>query len=68
MDNEKDQSGFEQKKQLFLQQKALLDTFLSKGAITQKQYDKSYGDMVKLMGMGEEAEKLKAEKEGGKKT
>ena len=41
----------EKKKQLFLKQKQLLDTFLSTGAITKAQYDKSLGDLVKLMGM-----------------
>lgn len=35
---------------LYLQQKALLDTFLEKKAITQKQYDKSFNDLTKLMG------------------
>ena len=33
------------KRQLFLNQKALLDTFLEKHAITQAQYDKSLGDL-----------------------
>ena len=41
----------EKKKQLFLKQKKLLDTFLGTGAITQAQYDKSLGDLIKLMGM-----------------
>ena len=39
------------KKQLFLSQKELLDTFLLKGAISKAQYDKSYGDLVVKMGM-----------------
>ena len=51
-------STYEQKKQLFLQQKKLLDTFLEKKAITGAQYNKSYGDMVRLMGMEKEAERL----------
>ena len=37
--------------ELFLKQKQTLDTFLNTKAITQAQYDKSYGDLVKLMGM-----------------
>ena len=41
----------EKKRQLFLKQKKLLDTFLEKGAITKAQYDKSLGDLRKLMGM-----------------
>lgn len=41
----------EKKKQLFLRQKETLDMFLERGAITQAQYDKSLGDLVKLMGM-----------------
>lgn len=40
-----------QKVNLFRQQKQLLDTFLQNGAISQAQYDKSFGDLVKLMGM-----------------
>ena len=40
----------EQRKALFFQQKELLDTFLSKHAISQAQYDKSYGDLVVKMG------------------
>lgn len=40
-----------QKVNLFRQQKELLDTFLGNGAITQAQYNKSFGDLVVLMGM-----------------
>ena len=39
------------KVQLFRQQKSLLDTFLGNGAITKAQYDKSLGDLVRLMDM-----------------
>jgi len=38
-----------QKVCLFSRQKALLDTFLENGAITQAQYNKSLGDLVNLM-------------------
>ena len=41
----------EKKKQLFLNQKQLLDTFLEKSAITQAQYNKSLGDLREKMGM-----------------
>lgn len=41
----------EKKKQLFLKQKNLLDTFLEKHAISQEQYDKSLGDLRDKMGM-----------------
>lgn len=41
----------EKKRQLFLKQKKLLDTLLEKGAITKAQYNKSLGDLRKLMGM-----------------
>ena len=44
----------EKKKQLFFNQKELLDTFLGNGAITRAQYDKSLGDLRKLMGMEED--------------
>lgn len=37
--------------ELYLKQKALLDTFLEKGAITQAQYNKSFGDLTDKMGM-----------------
>ena len=40
-----------QKVNLFRQQKNLLDTFLGNGAISQAQYDKSFGDLRDLMGM-----------------
>ena len=39
--------------QLFLQQKETLDLFLARNAISQVQYDKSYGDLVIKMGMEE---------------
>ena len=40
-----------QKVGLFRQQKKLLDTFLEKGAISQAQYNKSFGDLCDLMQM-----------------
>lgn len=43
----------EKKQDLFLRQKQLLDTFLAHGAISQAQYDKSFGDLVTKMGMKE---------------
>ena len=49
------------KRELFLNQKKTLDIFLANGAITLAQYDKSYGDLVRLMGMEEVAGEL----EGG---
>ena len=53
---------FDRKKALFLGQKKTLDIFLEKGAITRAQYDKSYGDLVKLMGMEDVARKLEEKK------
>ena len=44
-------SAQEKKRQLFLKQKKLLDTFLQNGAITTAQYNKSLGDLRELMGM-----------------
>lgn len=41
----------EKKKQLFIKQKKLLDTFLEKNAISKAQYDKSLGDLRDKMGM-----------------
>ena len=45
--------GEDKKKQLFLNQKHTLDLFLERGAISRAQYDKSLGDLVRLMGMEE---------------
>lgn len=41
----------EKKRQLFLKQKNLLDTFLEKHAISKAQYDKSLGDLRDKMDM-----------------
>lgn len=38
------------KKELFYEQKKTLDTFLSRGAITKAQYEKSLGDLSEKMG------------------
>lgn len=43
----------EKKKELYLRQKRVLDDFLERGAITQAQYDKSFGDLTEKMGMGD---------------
>ena len=39
------------KRRLFERQKTLLDTFLSNGAITKAQYEKSLGDLIVKMGI-----------------
>ena len=39
------------KRDLYLRQKELLDTFLEHGAISRAQYDKSLGDLTVKMGM-----------------
>ena len=49
---------YQKKKQLFLDQKKTLDSFLKTGAISRMQYDKSYGDLVKKMGMEKVAEEM----------
>jgi len=41
----------DRKRDLFLRQKKLLDTFLEHGAISRAQYDKSLGDLTVKMGM-----------------
>ncbi len=43
-------SSEQKKKQLFLNQKDLLDKFLERHAISQAQYDKSLGDLKAKMG------------------
>ena len=40
----------QKKKQLYLKQKELLDTFLEHHAISQEQHDKSLRDMTEKMG------------------
>ena len=40
----------EKKKELFLRQRQLLDTFLEHGAISREQYDKSLGVLIVKMG------------------
>ena len=40
-----------QRVELFLNQKRLLDTFLKNGAITERQYNKSHGDLKAFMNM-----------------
>ena len=52
------EADFDKKEALFLEQKKTLDIFLANGAITRAQYDKSYGDLVRLMGMEHLAGKL----------
>lgn len=55
LNNEKNEwnelSPEEKRRQLFLNQKELLDTFLKNGAITRAQYEKSLGDLREKMGM-----------------
>ena len=46
----------ERKKELFRNQKQLLDTFLEHDAISRAQYDKSLGDLIVKMGIKEEQE------------
>ena len=48
----------ERKRALFHKQKALLDTFLSKGAIDRRQYEKSLFCMAEKMGMDLNEHKL----------
>ena len=45
----------DKKRDLYLRQKELLDTFLAHGAISRAQYDKSFGDLTVKMGMGLDA-------------
>ena len=51
----------EKKKELFIEQKKTLDIFLDNGAISRAQYDKSYGDLIRLMGMEDVARELESE-------
>ena len=56
MDNTDFKDREQQKKELFRNQKQLLDTFLEHGAISRAQYDKSLGDLILKMGIKEEPE------------
>ncbi len=50
MDEDIRQDSREEKlKELFLNQKHTLDLFLERGAISQAQYDKSLGDLIRKM-------------------
>ena len=51
--------------QLFLRQKRLLDQFLSTGAISQVQHDKSLHDLTEKMGIADHKE---ANKEDGQQN
>ena len=55
-----------QKVELFRQQRKVLDTFLQNGAISRAQYNKSFGDLVELMGM--QGVESYTEKRNGKRT
>ena len=50
-------SAEEKKRQLFENQKNTLLLFLEKGAISQAQFDKSYGDLCRKMGFETEMTK-----------
>lgn len=43
----------EKRVQLYLKQKAMLEAFLERGAISKAQFDKSLGDLTEKMGMQE---------------
>ena len=43
----------EKRVQLYLKQKKMLEDFLEHGAISQAQFDKSFGDLTEKMGMQE---------------
>ena len=46
----------QKKKQLYLKQKELLDTFLEHHAISKEQYEKSLGDLTEKMGITRQKE------------
>ena len=54
----------DKKKQLYLQQKDLLDKFLDRNAITKTDYDRSLGDLTRKMGMEQLLQTLSANKGG----
>ena len=50
-DSSEKEKRAEEKRDLYLRQKQLLDTFLDHGAISQAQHDKSLGDLTEKMGV-----------------
>ena len=53
MNNEAELTPEEKRRQLYDRQVELLKTFLERGAISQEQYNKSYGDLTAKMGYTE---------------
>ena len=51
---QKQMTAEEKKRDLYLRQKQLLDTFLGNGAIYRAQYEKSLGDLTRKMGYEED--------------
>lgn len=49
----------EKKRQLFLRQKKILQDFLDRRAISQEQFDKSFGDMMLKMGFDADGNDIK---------
>ena len=49
----------EKKRQLFLRQKKILQDFLDRRAISQEQFDKSFGDMMSKMGFDMDGNSIK---------
>ena len=47
----------EKRHQLFLKQKQTLLDFLERNAISQEQFDKSFGDLMQKMGYDEDGDK-----------
>ena len=58
-------SAEEKKRELYLRQKHLLDTFLEHGAISRAQYEKSLGDLTEKMGMTDQPDEEGREEKGG---
>ena len=63
IDQAQEMTEEEKKRDLYLRQKQLLDTFLEHGAISKAQYDKSLGDLTVKMGIKEDDKGLS--KNGG---
>lgn len=54
------------KRELYDRQIAMLDRFLASGAITKAQYDKSAGDLTRLMGFSDDRAQIKKEPASGR--
>lgn len=62
MDRSEDPARREKQKELFLRQRETLLLFLERNAISQAQFEKSFGDLCRKMGFPEEYDRKEPQK------